>query len=236
MVHAAIRLADTSLAYVERGAGEPAVLVHGSASDHRTWRAQLDDIGQRFRVIAYSRRYHWPNPRIADGADYSMAEHAADLAAVVRSLGPAPAHVVGHSYGALVALALALQEPRLVRSLVLVEPPAITLFVSNKPKAAELLRLMLRRPRTAAALVHLGATGLGPATSAAARGDMEAVMRFVNGQRSPRIFHRLNDRLEELLPRATRVVIPGASHLVHEDNAPAFNEAVLAHLAAHCHG
>jgi len=41
---------------VERGTGEPVVFVHGSASDYRTWHSQLDELGQRYRTIAYSRR------------------------------------------------------------------------------------------------------------------------------------------------------------------------------------
>jgi pimeloyl-ACP methyl ester carboxylesterase len=40
------------------------------------------------------------------------------------------------------------------------------------------------------------------------------------------LFHRLIDRLEELLPRCERSEIPDAPHTMHEANAPAFNAAV----------
>jgi pimeloyl-ACP methyl ester carboxylesterase len=262
------------------------VLVHGSASDYRTWHAQLDDFGKRYRTLAYSRRYHWPNARIPEGADYSMDEHVDDLQALLRSLNEAPLNLVGHSYGAFVCLLLAIREPRLVRTLVLAEPPVITLFVSNSPKPSEILQLMLTRPRTAVSIIRFGATGVGPATAAAKRGDMEAATRIfgnavlgpeyyrrlspsrleqvganaikaeflgsgfarpdaeglrmmrtptllISGRDSPKLFYRLIDRLEELLPRTKRVEIPGASHLMQEDNAPAFNEAVLSFLATH---
>ena len=53
---------------------------------------------------------------------------------------------------------------------------------------------------------------------------------LVNGERSPRLFHRFTDRLEELLPRAERVEIPGASHIMHEDNTTAYASAVLSFL------
>jgi pimeloyl-ACP methyl ester carboxylesterase len=56
---------------------------------------------------------------------------------------------------------------------------------------------------------------------------------LVSGQRSPRLFHRLLDRLEELLPRAKRVEISGASHIMHEDNAAAYNAALRSFLATH---
>jgi pimeloyl-ACP methyl ester carboxylesterase len=273
----------TRLACVEHGTGEPVVLVHGSASDHRTWDAQLPAFGERYRTIAYSRRYHWPNAPIPEGADYAMEDHVADLAALVRSRDVAPVHLVGHSYGAFVCLLLAMREPGLVRSLALTEPPVITLFVSTAPKPAEVLALLLRRPRTAAAIVRFGATGVGPATKAARRGDMDAAMRIfgravlgaaayarlsaarreqvranairaefvgsglaslrdeavrgvrvptllVCGEDSPALFHRLTERLGELLPHAGRVDVPRASHIVHEDAAPAYNAAVLAFL------
>jgi pimeloyl-ACP methyl ester carboxylesterase len=277
---------DARFEYVERGTGEPVVLVHGSASDYRTWHSQLDELGQRYRTIAYSRRYHWPNEPIPEGADYSMEEHVRDLEAFLRSFDATPVHLVGHSYGAFLGLLLAIREPRFVRTLVLAEPPVITLFVSSSPKASEVLRLMLSRPRTAIAILKFGATGLGPATAAARRGEMEAAMRtfgnavlgrefygrlspsrleqvrtnaikaellgsgfaalhdeslrrlqtptlLVSGQKSPGLFHRLVDRLEELLPRTERIEIPGASHIMHEDDVPAYNAALLSFLAAH---
>lgn len=270
--------------YVEHGDGAPLVLVHGSASDYRTWQAQEDELGERFRTITYSRRYHWPNDPITDGADYSMAEHVRDLEALLRLLGAAPAHLVGHSYGALICMLLAVRAPQLVRSLVLAEPPAITLFVSNSPRPSEILRLLVTRPRTAAAIIKFGAKGFGPAQAAARRDDMQEALRLfaaatlgadvfrrlsearrdqaranlikaellgsglppldgtriksietptllVSGQASPAVFHRLLDRLHELMPRAERIEIPGASHIMHEDNAPAYNAAVLSFLS-----
>ncbi len=53
---------------------------------------------------------------------------------------------------------------------------------------------------------------------------------LVNGERSPNVFHRLTDRLQELLPNSERVEINGASHIMHEDNASAYNAATLSFL------
>ena len=100
-----------TLKYVEKGNGQPIVFVHGSASDYRTWKDQLDEFSADYKVIAYSRRYHWPNEPIPDDGDYSMLEHVDDLQALIRSLGIAPVHLVGHSYGAFVSLLLAVREP-----------------------------------------------------------------------------------------------------------------------------
>jgi pimeloyl-ACP methyl ester carboxylesterase len=74
-----INLNGTAFEYFEDGSGEPLVFVHGSASDYRTWQGQTNIFAGRFRTIAYSRRYHWPNRPIPEGVDYSMAEHVADL-------------------------------------------------------------------------------------------------------------------------------------------------------------
>jgi pimeloyl-ACP methyl ester carboxylesterase len=168
----------TTLEYAERGKGEPLVLVHGSASDYRTWHLQQDEFAKRFRTVAYSRRYHWPNEAIPEGADYAMAQHVDDLLSLLSALDAAPAHMVGHSYGGLVALLLAMQAPQSVRTLVLCEPPVITLFVSNTPTPVEILTLLLHRLRIAAAILQFGVTGAGPATAAVGRGDMDAAMRL----------------------------------------------------------
>jgi pimeloyl-ACP methyl ester carboxylesterase len=158
---------------VEHGQGPPVVLVHGAISDYRTWQAQQRSLAERFHVIAYSRRYHWPNVPIADGADYAMRMHVADLEAVIGALGLGPVHLVGHSYGAFLCLLLACRRPDLAASLVLAEPPVVTLLVSNPPRIWEILALLATRPRTAAALLKLFAGGLGPATGAFRAGDVE---------------------------------------------------------------
>jgi pimeloyl-ACP methyl ester carboxylesterase len=54
---------------------------------------------------------------------------------------------------------------------------------------------------------------------------------LISGENSVALFDRLSDRLQELLPHADRVQIEGASHLMHEDNAPGYNKAVLSFLA-----
>jgi pimeloyl-ACP methyl ester carboxylesterase len=105
----------------ERGRGHAVVLIHGALGDYRQW----DPIGERlesaYRVLAVSRRYHWPNPPPAPDAPYSYESHGDDLIQWLRSLGTR-VHLVGHSYGAGVALMAVLGEPKHVRSLTLIEP------------------------------------------------------------------------------------------------------------------
>jgi len=90
---------DVGFAFVSHGTGDAVVFVHGSVSDYRSWQHQIPRFAQRYRAIAYSRRYHWPNPPPGEGVAYTIDRHVADLIAVIEALGLAPARLVGSSYG-----------------------------------------------------------------------------------------------------------------------------------------
>lgn len=118
-----------SLHYIDIGKGDPVIFVHGTLDDYRLWQMQMDTFAKHYRVIAYSRRYAFPNKReINDSADYSPLIHAQDLAALIRTLDLGPVHLVGHSYGAFAALLTAKDHPELVKSLMLGEPPVLPLL------------------------------------------------------------------------------------------------------------
>ena len=112
------------------------VFIHGSFGDLNVWGGQEALFAQRYRVLVYSRRYHRPNPRVEDNETYSPKLHAEDLAALLLTLGVPQAHVIGSSYGAYVALALAREHPGLVRSLVLAEPPMFPLLSGSEAGAS----------------------------------------------------------------------------------------------------
>jgi pimeloyl-ACP methyl ester carboxylesterase len=181
-----------TLAYRERGEGEPVVFIHGSASDLRTWDQQLPAIGARYRAIAYSRRYARPNEDIEPGADDQMLPHVDDLISFLQAIDAAPAHLVGSSWGAFIALLTAIRHPDLVRSLVLHEPPVLSLFVSTPPRPRELLPLFVRRPRTAMAILKFGVGTMAPAQRAFRRGDDDAALQtFASGVLGKETFERL---------------------------------------------
>jgi non-heme chloroperoxidase len=134
-----IAVEGMSFGYVDLGSGSPVILVHGSISDYREWSTQMEALAKHHRVIAYSRRYHWPNSPPGKDADATAARQAEDLAAIIKSLGLAPANIVGHSYGGTTALFLALQHPELVRSLILLEPP-VPGVLAETPDSERLLK------------------------------------------------------------------------------------------------
>ena len=135
--HVSVR--GMSFAYVDEGSGTPIILVHGSISDYREWSKQMASFAGHYRVIAISRRYHWPNSPPGKEADASVETQADDLAAIIQALRIAPAHIIGHSYGGAVALNLTLRHPELVRTLVLAEP-AVSGVLANSPENDDVLK------------------------------------------------------------------------------------------------
>ena len=164
--------------YEEKGTGEKVILIHGSSSDYRTWENQVNELSKNYHVTSYSRRYHYPNKKIEKGNDYSMKEHVEDLKALIKYFGDTPVHIIGHSYGALMGIELACGNPEIIKSMVLAEPPAIRLFVSNTPKPREILSLLFKRPKTAISIIKLGAKGIDLATKAAKKNDMVSAMQL----------------------------------------------------------
>lgn len=184
----------TMLATAVKGEGQPLFFVHGGVSDLRTWSNQVDVYSDRFQVIAYSRRYSRPNSPIPDGSDDPIEVHVNDLLALMAKLAHRPAHVVGHSWGALVALLAAKSAPEKFSSMTLIEPPVVSLFVSIPPKPLQMLNLLLKTPRLAIAIAKLGGGALGPAERAFRRGeDKKAIELFGNGVLGPRYFEALSE-------------------------------------------
>jgi pimeloyl-ACP methyl ester carboxylesterase len=94
------------------------VLVHGSVVNGAvTWAAQ-EPLAERFELVVPNRRGFPPGPEVAR-IDFE------DEAAWLESLLEPAAHLVGHSYGGVIALLAAARRPELVRSLTVVEPPCL---------------------------------------------------------------------------------------------------------------
>ncbi len=94
------------------------VLTHGLGDDASTWDAvvgPLVDAG--FAVVRWDLRGHRRSEAPADPAAYSRELGLDDLRSVVTGTGSGPVHLVGHSLGGHLSLALALREPALVRTL-----------------------------------------------------------------------------------------------------------------------
>jgi pimeloyl-ACP methyl ester carboxylesterase len=108
----------SDLDVLRRGEGPPVVLVHGSiVGAERTWRRQLE-LAERWSLCLPNRPGFGGSPPLERG-DFEVE------APLIAELLGEGAHLVGHSYGAVIALLAAAQRPEAVRSLTISEPGSL---------------------------------------------------------------------------------------------------------------
>jgi pimeloyl-ACP methyl ester carboxylesterase len=220
------------------------LLVHGSVVNaDLTWSAQKP-LADRFEIVAPNRRGFPPGP------DVERVDFEDEAVWLEQFLDPGT-HLVGHSYGGVIALLAATRRPETLRSLTVIEPPAFG-AARGVPAADEFTRRIEEHwtngPRDPSeflrgflALVGSAAPPGDPTpellqgarTLMVERSPAEAVIPFeelaraqfpklvVSGGHSP-AFDALCDVLEERLD-ADRAVLPGAGHAVQRLGEP-FNE------------
>jgi pimeloyl-ACP methyl ester carboxylesterase len=120
---------------------ETVLLVHSSGMSSRQWRSFADDLAAGANVMAPDLLGSGKNPRWPPDAPFDFHMDVDELARRLEPLGR-PAHLVGHSYGGLVALTIARKYPALVRSLALYDPVAFGVLYD--PPDAEGLGDLLR--------------------------------------------------------------------------------------------
>lgn len=109
----------------DRGEGDVIFMIHGGVfADAFAPLSRCAQLADDHRVIWYRRRGYGGSDPLTEPC--GAADHARDAAELLRELGVATAHVVGHSGGGAVAVRLALDAPDLVHSLVLLEPAVFT--------------------------------------------------------------------------------------------------------------
>jgi pimeloyl-ACP methyl ester carboxylesterase len=145
-----IEINGRQLHYVEQGgedSEQPVIIfIHGSLDDYRCWQFQMDYFSRKYRVISYSRRFAYPNKWIGNVAqDNTIEDNAKDLAELIRKLDLAPAHLVGASYGAFIALYCVSKNPDLAKTMILNEPPVFP-FLARSPLKEDVE--LLQRYRT----------------------------------------------------------------------------------------
>lgn len=123
-------LRDVRVEYLEQGAGEPVILLHGSAGSSAQWRALAAKLADRFRVLAPDLCGYGGTGPCGD-RPFSLAHEAQIVLALLERAG-GRAHLVGHSYGGAVALHVALRHGASVLSLALIEPVAFHLLRENE--------------------------------------------------------------------------------------------------------
>lgn len=150
------------------------VLLHSSAASGRQWQALAEALRSRHEVFAVDLHGHGAQPAWPGPAPMSLADEAAPVERLLERLGGA--HLVGHSYGAAVAIKLACRRPALVRSLVAYEPVLFGLLlddafsrreVQTVVGVAESMRARMAQGQTDAAAQRFIDFWSGPGTWAA---------------------------------------------------------------------
>ncbi|WP_314147172.1 alpha/beta hydrolase, partial [uncultured Leifsonia sp.] len=148
------------------GAGPPLVLVHGLQIGQELFDALRGHPATRFTVITYDQRDRGATTFAP--SRYTTDDLADDLAALIRALGHARAHVLGTSFGGMVAQAFALRHPELLNGLVLaatsqspfraerVAPPVAELLAALGRGDEERARAILARMAPAVAAAQAG--------------------------------------------------------------------------------
>lgn len=110
------RCGDIEAAWFEVGRGEPLVLVHGLADDHRAWRKVLPYLVLRYRVLLYDLRGH--GLTTIGQPDGSLDQLSHDLIGLLDQLEIDRAHLCGFSLGGTIVIRTAIDQPDRVLKLV----------------------------------------------------------------------------------------------------------------------
>ncbi len=96
---------ETQLYVDDRGAGFPLLVLHGGPGlDHTMFGSHLDGLTDRYRLLLIDEREQGRSARGTDPATWTLSQHASDVSAVAAALGLEEYAVLGHSYGAFIAL------------------------------------------------------------------------------------------------------------------------------------
>jgi len=121
--------------------GASVVCLHSSTGSHAQWRALSDALAGRWQVMSPDLHGHGRSPGWPAGCRNSLS---VDATAVAQRCGASLAkgiHLVGHSYGAAVALQIALRHPLQVRSLTLYEPVVFGVIARMAPSDPSLAEI-----------------------------------------------------------------------------------------------
>jgi pimeloyl-ACP methyl ester carboxylesterase len=177
-----VNVGGITLSYLEDGVGQSTVFVHGVAEDYRAWNSQIEPFSTNHRVIAYSRRMSVPNENGTGYDDSTVDNNTQDLLGLVEELGASPVTLIGHSYGGVIAVNFAVQNPQLIQALVVVEPGLPLLSATDEKSLTGLVSILVRHPDAALSAGRFIVETLIPVREAYRRGDLDGALNsFLDG-------------------------------------------------------
>jgi len=149
-----VHVNGVNLFYEITGEGHPLVLVHGSFSDHSFgWQPVVQRLAESAQVVTFDRRGHGQSE--GPPGQRSRRQDEDDLAALIGTLGLAPANVAGNSFGASVTLGLAARRPELFRAVIAHEPPLFSVLAGD-PGSLPLLQEFQAKSEAVVGLLKRG--------------------------------------------------------------------------------
>lgn len=124
--HGFIDAGDTRFHYVEKGEGEPLLLLHGFPENWFAWRHQIESLAENYRVIALDLRGYGQSQVTRDG--YDANTFAADLFGILNALGIKQVNLVGHDWGALLMWRFVFAHPERCRRVASLNTPHLLAF------------------------------------------------------------------------------------------------------------
>ncbi len=135
-----VKTNGAELAYVVKGSGDPILLISGGVfADAFYPLLKVMPLTKRYRLISYHRRGYGNSTQVDTSG---VKQEVADALALMRHLDIERAHVVGHSYGGVIALQLALDAPEKVGTLSLMEPPLVNIIPQDPKFVAGVTQLV----------------------------------------------------------------------------------------------
>src|SRR4051812_11245629 len=128
-----VEIGDTQLYVEERGQGFPLLVLHGGPGlDHTMFGSQLDPLTDALQLVLVDQRAQGRSARDSDPATWTLSHMAADISALAAALGHDRYAVLGHSFGAMVALQHAVDfSGRPVASIISSGVPSERLLMSH---------------------------------------------------------------------------------------------------------
>lgn len=124
---------------IEQGSGPAIVLLHGFPDFHRTWRLQVPALtAAGFRTITPDLRGYNESDKPARVADYDVDILANDVADLITRSNAAPAVLVGHDWGGVIAWRVAQTRPELLDKLIVINSPHPALYRRELRRWAQL--------------------------------------------------------------------------------------------------
>jgi 3-oxoadipate enol-lactonase len=246
------------LNYVIEGEGPPVILLHPVGLDHTCWDAVAPRLSAGHRLIRIDLRGHGLSS--LPDEDYTLADYADDVHAVLVATGLRPAAIVGLSFGGMVAQTVVIRHPDVASAAVFAgtsaaQTPERREIAIQRAEAAlrdgmgALVAPTLQRWFTPGFIAGGGAEATrarliaddprGWASAWRAMSDLDAGPALpgigiptlcLAGEADLAVPTTALEAMAAAIPGGRYVMLPGASHMMQIENAGAFSDAVLAFL------